>query len=133
MLNHAHQLQERRHHTKRDGAVAQSDTAPHKGQQVAQAEDATHDDARDDRKVQAPHDVAAQTLLHGVEPVGDPLLGTQRAQHGIILHALLHLHLYAALVLTDVQRHLAQLAGSNSSAQASRSSNQRISRNAPLS
>ena len=110
VLNHTHQLQERRHHTKCDGSIAQLQSAPYECQQIAQAEHATHHQAHHHRKLQSAHHIAAQPLLHRVQSVGHPLLAAQRSQHGIMLHTLLHLHLYAALVLPDVQRHLAQSA-----------------------
>lgn len=111
VLYHAYQLQERGHDAEGDGAVAQSDAAPHEGQQIAQSEGAAHDEPCDDGEPHAPHHVAAQPLLHRVEAVGHPLFRTQRAQHGVMLHALLHLHLDAALVLSDVECHLPQSAG----------------------
>ena len=111
MLYHADQLQKGGHHAKGYGAVAQSDAAPYKRHEIAQPEDAPHDESRHDGKAGAAHDVAAKPLLHGVQSVGHPLLTAQRAQHGIILHALLYLHLYAAFVLSDVQCHLPETPG----------------------
>ena len=110
MLNHTYQLQERGHDTKGDGAVAQADAAPYEGQQIAQTEHTAHDNTHGHGETHTAHDVALEALLHRLEAVGNPLLGAQRAQHGIVLHTLLHLHLYAALVLADIERHLAQAA-----------------------
>ena len=111
VLNHTHELQKRGHHTKGDGAVSQADAAPDECQQIAQSEGAAHDEPCDQRKPCAPHHIAPQTLLHRVEATRHPLLAAQRPQHGIMLHALLHLHLYATLVLADAEGHLPQPSG----------------------
>ena len=108
VLNHAYQLQKRGHDTEGDGAIAQADASPYEGQQIAESEGTAHDDAGDDGEAGATHHIATQALLHGVETVGYPQLSTQRAQHGIMFHALLHLHLYLTFVLSDVEGHLAQ-------------------------
>ena len=54
---------------------------------------------------------SAKALLHGVKPVGNPLFAAQRAQHCIILHTFLNLHLYTTFVLSDIKGHLSQLTG----------------------
>ena len=111
VLYHADELQERGHYAKGYRAIAQSDAAPHECQQITQSEGAAHNEPRNDGEPHAPHHIAAQPLLHRVEAVGHPLFRTQRAQHGVMLHALLHLHLDAALVLSDVECHLPKPAG----------------------
>ena len=111
VLDHAYQLQERGHDTEGDGAVTQADAAPYECQEITQSEDTAHDDSGENGKAQALDDISLQALLHGVEPLGDPLFTAQRAQHGIVLHTFLYLHLDTALVLTDVEGHLSQAAG----------------------
>ena len=82
MLDHAYQLQERCHHTKGDGAIAQTDASPYECQEIAQSEHAAHDESGENRKAQPPDHIPLQALLHGVEPPGDPLFTAQRAFAG---------------------------------------------------
>ena len=74
VLNHADKLQERCHHTKGDGPFSQLQATPDESQQIAQSEGAAEQQSDAYGELGALQHVSAQLLLHGVEPVGDPLL-----------------------------------------------------------
>ena len=57
MLNQTHKLQERCHHTKRDGTVAQTDAAPYESHQISHTKSATNDETCNNRKAQTTQNV----------------------------------------------------------------------------
>ena len=110
-LDLADQLEEGGHHAEGDGACAQLQTAPDKAKQIAQSETGGHDDSGKDRETGPPFHAPHEPFLRLTEPVGYPLLAAKRAEGGIVLHPFLYLHLDAALLLADVERHLPERTG----------------------
>ena len=111
ILDLADQLEERGHHTEGDGTRTQLQAAPDEGQQITQAEAGGQDRPRDDRETGPFFHPSHQGILRPVEPVDHPLLTAQGTQHGIVLHPFLDLHLDAAFLVADLERHLAKRPG----------------------
>ena len=110
VLDLSDQLQEGGHHAEGDGAVAESEAAPNKREQVSEAEGGADGETGIGGKARAAQDFAFQLVLPGIETFRNPFLALERTQHGVVFDAFLYLHLNLAFAVADFKRHFAELA-----------------------
>ena len=110
MLNLPHQLQEGRHHTKRNRTIAQAEPAPNKGKQITKPKRRTQRKTRNRRKPGTANHIALQVLLCIKKSVCRPTFTFHGTQHRVKFNSFLHLHLDFAFAVSNRKRHVTELA-----------------------
>ena len=110
VLNLAHQLQERSHHTEGYCSIAKPEAAPNKGEQITQPKGRPERKTGKRGKPRTAQHIAFQVLLHVAQATRHPTFAFERTHEHVVFYTLLHLHLDFGFAFTNCKRHVPEFA-----------------------